>query len=403
MGRYTCCADNCSSTSDSGIKFFKFPLYNKQKLRRWLQSMGRQTWRPTVSSALCIRHFEEQHLEITGKGIRLREGAEPTLFPCAEVSDEDLVNRTKSQPRGWSLKRRIKEEEASTTERSREEEASTTERSREEASTTERSREEASTTERSREEESGEEVEREEEDERMGEGRWSVVVDEELNTIHSFPHFFHGNYCISTDVRWAPDKDPLEKTEKSSAVIQVTGPWQWLALDLRGPLPQTPSGHRFILSLCDLFSHWLEAWPVDSLQPAHMVRHLVEVIAHFGFPRRILSRLPHALLQQINQQLKQELSVEFPLLIQHPQTGAVEQSTQHMIDRMVQELCEQEPCHWDLYLPAAVFSLCCKENPTTRERPLTALCCAQTEIRSVPTEAQMMVDAGLGDCDVVLS
>uniref|UniRef100_A0A3B3ZTZ5 THAP-type domain-containing protein n=1 Tax=Periophthalmus magnuspinnatus TaxID=409849 RepID=A0A3B3ZTZ5_9GOBI len=54
--------------------------------RRWLGSMGREDWVPSRFSVLCIHHFEEQHIDRTGKCITLREEAVPTIFsPTTEV------------------------------------------------------------------------------------------------------------------------------------------------------------------------------------------------------------------------------------------------------------------------------------------------------------------------------
>lgn len=81
---------------------------------------------------------------------------------------------------------------------------------------------------------------------------------------------------------------------------QVRAPWQWLGLDVRGPLPQTLNGHRYILTVTDYFSKWVEAVPVESCLPSYVAKHIVDIIAHFGFPVRILSRLPHDIVQKVS-------------------------------------------------------------------------------------------------------
>lgn len=80
----------------------------------------------------------------------------------------------------------------------------------------------------------------------------------------------------------------------------MTAPWQWLGLDVRGPLPPTLNGHRYVLSVTDYFSKWVEAVPVESCLPSCVAKHIVDVIAHFGFPLRILSRLPHDIIQKVS-------------------------------------------------------------------------------------------------------
>lgn len=81
---------------------------------------------------------------------------------------------------------------------------------------------------------------------------------------------------------------------------QVEEPWQWLGLDVRGPLPQTGNGHKYILTVTDYYSKWVEAVPMQSCLPPHVAKHIVDIIAHFGYPHRILSRLPHDIVHKVS-------------------------------------------------------------------------------------------------------
>lgn len=82
----------------------------------------------------------------------------------------------------------------------------------------------------------------------------------------------------------------------------MTEPWQWLGLDVRGPLPQTLNGHKYILTVTDYFSKWVEAAPMESCLPSYVVKHIVDIITHFGYPLRILSRLPHDIVHKVSAQ-----------------------------------------------------------------------------------------------------
>lgn len=39
---------------------------------------------------------------------------------------------------------------------------------------------------------------------------------------------------------------------------------------------------------------------MESCLPSHVAKHIVDVIAHFGFPVRLLSRLPHDIVQKVS-------------------------------------------------------------------------------------------------------
>ncbi|KAM8825245.1 gypsy retrotransposon integrase-like protein 1 isoform 2-T3 [Synchiropus picturatus] len=183
--------------------------------------------------------------------------------------------------------------------------------------------------------------------------------------IDSFPHFFHGDYCATQDILWAPDDSVGVRSSEPENVIEVTGPWQWLGLDLRGPLPKTPSAHRYLLTVTDFFSKWVEAAPLESCLPSLVAKNVSEVIAHFGFPLGILSRLPQELVSEINTALQDQLTISVPLLVHHQQAGRVDADTQQ------------------------VFSLCFQEDPTTRRRPFSVLCCGGVEPVPSPREPQL--------------
>lgn len=80
---------------------------------------------------------------------------------------------------------------------------------------------------------------------------------------------------------------------------QVTEAWQWLGLDVRGPLGRTAAGNRYILSVTDLFSQWVESVALESCLPLLVAQHLADITQHFGFPVRILSRLPRDTVDQV--------------------------------------------------------------------------------------------------------
>ncbi|KAM6904683.1 uncharacterized protein FYW49_014750 [Xenentodon cancila] len=371
MGRYKC-AYNCEISSDSDVKFFKFPLYNPRKLKRWLTNMKWKDWTPNRFSVLCINHFEEHYIDRTGKSVTLREDAVPTIFSSTDNPQKrGSVNqrRKRKKPLGAKVppsvtaKSSIQSKELNQTEQepqghldycfynvftfsvfmSRDKDPKKSE-------------------------------------------KWRIIVDEQLMKIESFPHFFHGDYCVPQNIQWAPDDDLSAEYKDSENVIEVKEPWQWLGLDVRGPLPQTLNGHKYILTVTDYFSKWVEAVPMQSCLPLHVAKNVADIIGHFGYPLRILSRLPHDIVHKINRELKDLLKVSVSLVVYHQQTGTADLITPQLIDRIVSDLTEEHAADWDVYLPAKVFSLCFNEHSKTKERPFSVLCCNGVEHVQSPRE-----------------
>lgn len=357
MGRYKC-AYNCESSSESDVKFFKFPLYNPRKLKKWLNNMKWEDWTPSRFSVLCINHFEDQYIDRTGKSVTLKDNAVPTIFSSSDTTQKA---KTAGNPRSKQNKTHAVKSSPLTSTESQTVTSSTVKSSVQDKEPSLR-----------------EELPRDnEQNETDG---WRIVVDEGLMKIESFPHFFHGDYCMpQRDIQWAPDDDSSVKLKNPDNVIEVTEPWQWLGLDVRGPLPETLNGHKYMLTLTDYYSKWVEALPMDALLPEHVAEHITEIIAHFGFPLKILSRLPLDMVQKINNELKEQLKITISLVVHHQQTGSADLITEQLINSLVSDLIEGHTSDWDVYLPAKVFSLCCTEHSQTKERPFSLLCCKGIE------------------------
>ena len=56
--------------------------------------------------------------------------------------------------------------------------------------------------------------------------------------------------------------------------------WSQVGMDLIGPLPETPRGHKYIITLTDYFSKWAEAaaLPNKTAQGVADFMHSVSVI-----------------------------------------------------------------------------------------------------------------------------
>ncbi|XP_075998776.1 uncharacterized protein LOC142992296 [Genypterus blacodes] len=359
MGRYKC-AYNCESDNESDVTFFKFPLYNERKLKKWLVNMKWKDWSPSRFSVLCSNHFEEQYIDRSGRSLQLRDNAVPSIFSSPEHMQKK--KKTAINPRS----KRYKSHRGKASQTSSADQTPATNTTAAEKPVDAQIQE----TNHAEEESAGE---------AKSPGRWRIIIDEGLTKIESFPSFFHGDYCLPQVVQWAPDDNLSTESPDPENVIQVAEPWQWLGLDVRGPLPQTANGHKYILTLTDYYSKWVEAVPLQSCLASHVATQIIDIVAHFGFPLRILSRLPHEIVHKINRELKDQLKISLALLVHHRQTGTADLTTQQLIDRMVNDLIEQHAADWDVYLPAKVFSLCFKEHSKTKERPFSLLCCKGTE------------------------
>ena len=67
-------------------------------------------------------------------------------------------------------------------------------------------------------------------------------------------------------------------------------PFETWAMDFVGPLPTSTKGFRYILTLRDVFTRWVEAFPTKDMTAATVIHHLVtDVFPRFGLPLKLHS------------------------------------------------------------------------------------------------------------------
>lgn len=80
---FKCSAPGCRSGYDKittkGITFHKFPLGNKEILRKWTHCLPRANLVPNQNSSLCSLHFTENDFITTSKDHRRNKGSPKTL------------------------------------------------------------------------------------------------------------------------------------------------------------------------------------------------------------------------------------------------------------------------------------------------------------------------------------
>ncbi|CAI6375176.1 unnamed protein product [Macrosiphum euphorbiae] len=93
----TCSAHRCTNRAKSGsnIHFFRFPLSDAERLKGWLNAIGRIGFVPNAGSRLCSDHFERSDFYDNPGGsykLTLKNYAIPsvhsTLLPTKLFSNE---------------------------------------------------------------------------------------------------------------------------------------------------------------------------------------------------------------------------------------------------------------------------------------------------------------------------
>uniref|UniRef100_A0A8C7N2X3 Uncharacterized LOC116365777 n=1 Tax=Oncorhynchus kisutch TaxID=8019 RepID=A0A8C7N2X3_ONCKI len=183
-----------------------------------------------------------------------------------------------------------------------------------------------------------------------------------LNHSIWHPSRFHDDYCVPQVQSTYHSYLDLKKKKFKYLIhvylfsnylfFRIKEKWDWLTMDVKGPFPETKSRHKFVLTVMDYYSKWMEAYPMKTNNSKEIAKIISDLISRFGFPVGILTT--DCTLSARGYEL-----ATFRLLVQH--------------------LVKEHPDRWDIYLAASVFSFCCKEHPTTRQIPLSLLRCGGTQ------------------------
>ena len=79
-----CSAWGCDRrfSKEAGIPFHKFPLKEKERLKKWLIAMRRDDFKPTIHSRICAKHFVTT--DYHPFSIYLKNTAIPSVFDFPE-------------------------------------------------------------------------------------------------------------------------------------------------------------------------------------------------------------------------------------------------------------------------------------------------------------------------------
>ena len=72
--------------------------------------------------------------------------------------------------------------------------------------------------------------------------------------------------------------------------LRVGGPFDKIGIDIKGPLPVTTKGNRYIVVAMDYFTKWPEARAIPDAKANTVAKFLFEkIISRHGVPKEILS------------------------------------------------------------------------------------------------------------------
>ena len=158
--------------------------------------------------------------------------------------------------------------------------------------------------------------------------------------------------------------------------LPVVGrPFALAAADVVGPLPKTQKGNRYIITILDHCTRYLEAFPVPVADTANVKASLTEVFTRHGMCRQLLTDRGSVFIGEPFQEFLRELNLQHLLTPAYrPESNGTLERAHATMKSMIEACLENEPeKEWDELLPWILFAYRSAKHGSTGFSPFALL------------------------------
>lgn len=176
-------------------------------------------------------------------------------------------------------------------------------------------------------------------------------------------YYFRGmKKFISDYIKDCPECNRYKPTNQKPAGLLRTPAYaqrfETLAIDLFGPLPETPTGKKWIFLVEDTSTKWVELFSLAEASAANCAKVLIEeVFLRYGLPRRMISDNGPQFVSSVMQQTCDLLGITQDLIpVYHPQANPSERKNRDLKPRLA-ILVGEDHTAWEDKLPLIRFAM----------------------------------------------
>jgi len=160
--------------------------------------------------------------------------------------------------------------------------------------------------------------------------------------------------CQSCQKRNPPQPAP----QAPMGTIQAHHPFEKISWDIMGPLPTSSKGHKYIVLITDLFSKWVEAFPLRVTDSETLARVLVdEIVCRYGVPTYLHSDQGSNLNSEVITTLCKQLGIDRTrTTAYHPQANGQVERFNRTLEAMLSKVVNENQRDWDSHLPKVLFA-----------------------------------------------
>ena len=140
--------------------------------------------------------------------------------------------------------------------------------------------------------------------------------------------------------------------------LPVTSRFRTVHIDIVGPLKTTTKGNKWLVTIMDRFSRWLEAIPISDIKAITIARKFYDTwVCRFGVPDYIITDQGSQFESEIFAHLLQSLDIKRKRsTAYHPQSNGMIERVHAVIKQTLRCLGDRFP-DWQKALPTALFAI----------------------------------------------
>ncbi|KAL5479401.1 hypothetical protein EMCRGX_G022921 [Ephydatia muelleri] len=153
----------------------------------------------------------------------------------------------------------------------------------------------------------------------------------------------------------------------STSGHMVKAPWYMVGIDFIGPLsPVAKDGSRYILTISDYFTKWVEVVPTVNKMASTVASSLFKIFMRMGLPRVLLSDNGSEFCNALNDQLSEILGIKRRLTTPyHPQANGLDERFNQTLQNMLVKYVDM----WSHYLDTCAFAYNTSRHDSTKYTP----------------------------------
>ncbi|GFS80802.1 retrovirus-related Pol polyprotein from transposon 412 [Trichonephila clavipes] len=130
-----------------------------------------------------------------------------------------------------------------------------------------------------------------------------------------------------------------------------------LNVDAVGPLPTTPTGNKYLLTVLCMSSKYPDAVPMPDIASTTVVEALFQIFSRMGFPKEIQTDQGTSFMSILTSVFFENFGINVVRSsVYHPQSNPVERF-HGTLKRILRVICIESSPEWEKQLPAALFAL----------------------------------------------